>query len=308
MRRYLRIFLAVYFACVVFSLAHVLPGNLITHGRSIAADDEKTLKPTNIERLNTSADEEDAILAPSVMAFYFTTNGGGNRRLMMATRKERAALFINPKPIEELNGNSDTLSPFPMPRDMDGSEYIFFATQGDAKNLDIYFTRRLKPTEPYQRIAMAPVHQVCTPEDEAYPWVSADSKEMYFSRKTKDGWKVGRAYGKDPRSFEKVELLDFPPDFSHTAVTKDGLTMYLQGPVENKKLALFISKRGSKTAAWGKPEPLTVLNAKDSVKGDCSPSLSADGFRLYFASDRPGGKGGLDLYYVSTNDLKKAGL
>ena len=39
--------------------------------------------------------------------------------------------------------------------------------------------------------------------------------------------------------------------------------------------------------------------------GDRSPCLSRDGLTLYFASDRDGGKGGLDLYSVAVADLKK---
>jgi hypothetical protein len=305
MRRHFRVFLAFYLACVGFCLLH-LPGNLIGHARSKEGDG-KELKVTNIEKLNTSADEDDPCLAPTGLAFYFTQKSKGGGEIMVATRKAKDQPLANPKSIEELNG-SDTTSPFPMPREADGSEYIFFATKGEANNFDIYFTRRLRPTEPFQRIAKAPVHQVCTPEDEAHPCVSPDSKEMYFSRKTKDGWRVGHATGAVPRSFEKVELLDFEPGFCHATVTKDGTLMILQGPVEESKLGLFVCKRGSKSAPWGKPQPIAALNAKDSTKGDCSPSLSPDGTFLYFASDRPGGKGGLDLYYVPMSELKKAGL
>ena len=35
-----------------------------------------------------------------------------------------------------------------------------------------------------------------------------------------------------------------------------------------------------------------------------SPCLSADGAKLYFASDRPEGQGGLDLWVVDTAGLK----
>jgi hypothetical protein len=36
-----------------------------------------------------------------------------------------------------------------------------------------------------------------------------------------------------------------------------------------------------------------------------SPCLSRDGTMLYFASDRPGGKGGLDIWMIETAKLPK---
>jgi Tol biopolymer transport system component len=36
-----------------------------------------------------------------------------------------------------------------------------------------------------------------------------------------------------------------------------------------------------------------------------TPCLSPDGSKLYFSSDRPGGKGGLDLWMIPTAQLAK---
>ena len=80
--------------------------------------------------------------------------------------------------------------------------------------------------------------------------------------------------------------------------------MYLQGPLDKERWGLFRSKRAKAGAAWSKPEPLSNLNHPEATRGDMSPCLSADGNRLYFASDRPGGKGGLDIWYVLTSQLK----
>jgi hypothetical protein len=58
-------------------------------------------------------------------------------------------------------------------------------------------------------------------------------------------------------------------------------------------------------AEWGKPEPLDELNCEEAPTGDKSPCVSRDGSLLYFASDRPGGKGGFDLWAAPTNLLGK---
>lgn len=275
------------------------------------------VKIHNIERLNTADDEDYPCVAPNNLMMVFVRKKENRpTEIFAAVRRTVSQPFANPVPVEELNSGSDSSSPFPMPREPDGSEYIFFSTKGEANNLDIYFTRRLRPTEPYQRIAKAPVHQVCTEEDESDPWVSADSREMYFSRRTKDGWRIGYARGSAPRSFENVQLLSIPPGFRRPWLSRDGLTMYLQGPVmagdsrpteADAPAGLYVAKRASRNGPWGEPKPLAVLNHPQSKIGSCSPSLSPDGRFLYFASDRPGGKGGLDLYYVLVSDLKAAG-
>jgi len=272
-------------------------------GKNLAVE----LKVTNLERVNTPADEDDPAAAPDGLGLYFASNAGGHFDLMCAVRKVRTQPFANAKPIEELVGKTDDRSPCPLPRGREGDEYFYYASQRDAKNFDLFFVRRLKPSEPFLR-AIGAVHNVCTDADELHPCVMADEMSMFFSRKTADGWRVGFARGTERRAFDKVELLDFPAGLHHPSVSKDGLTMYLHGPVENggEKLGIFVSTRANKNAKWSKPAPVAVLNHQESVKGDCSPWIAADGAALYFASDRPGGKGGLDLYVVLTTELKRA--
>jgi Tol biopolymer transport system component len=78
--------------------------------------------------------------------------------------------------------------------------------------------------------------------------------------------------------------------------------MYLQGPLDKGRTGLFVSTLTKD--GWGKPEALERLNNAEGPTGDRSPSLSRDGTLLYFASDRPGGKGRLDLYVIPTAQLK----
>jgi outer membrane protein OmpA-like peptidoglycan-associated protein len=56
-------------------------------------------------------------------------------------------------------------------------------------------------------------------------------------------------------------------------------------------LSLFFATRTGKD--WSDPVPFAYNGSGFSTMGAC---FSADGQRLYFASDRPGGQGGMDLY------------
>src|SRR6218665_23168 len=82
-------------------------------------------------------------------------------------------------------------------------------------------------------------------------------------------------------------------------------TMYLTrvNYVANKKDKSFINRPGIyiatlKGKSWSKAIPFQYNNASYSV---AHPSLSADGQWLYFASDMPGGQGGMDLYVCKKN-------
>ncbi len=58
-----------------------------------------------------------------------------------------------------------------------------------------------------------------------------------------------------------------------------------------QKMRLYWSKREGNT--WSEPQPLPFNNNEFD---DCHPAISIDGDKLFFASNRPGGFGGMDLY------------
>ena len=119
-----------------------------------------------------------------------------------------------------------------------------------------------------------------------------------------EGWKLWVANGPTPGPIGKSKEVGFAAEFHRATVAGNGLTMYLQGPLEEGKVGIFRSKRVKVGEPWSKPEPVTGLNHPESKKGDMQPALNADATRLYFVSDRPGGKGGLDIWTVPTILLK----
>jgi Tol biopolymer transport system component len=81
-----------------------------------------------------------------------------------------------------------------------------------------------------------------------------------------------------------------------TAIRSDGLEIIF-GSSRNGNQDLYVSQRNHVSEPWSTPENLgTTVN---SPAADIMPALSATGRTLYFASSRPGGIGGNDLY-VST--------
>ncbi len=65
----------------------------------------------------------------------------------------------------------------------------------------------------------------------------------------------------------------------------------------NDRLGLFFAQR--EHGDWSAPEPFEYNSTEHSVM---HASYSADGQRLYFASDMPGGLGGVDLYVCEKED------
>ena len=256
--------------------------------------------------VNTAADEDDPHVSSNGLTLFYTATKK-KADIMVSRRRDRTAAWPAGKPIDDyISTEADDRSTFAT-TDNRYPQFLYFATKKDKKNdnFDLFVAVRQGPKSVFS--SPTPVQTVCTEEDELHPWLAVDGKSLYFSRKTKDGWRVLVATRKEATGGagfgEPTLLKDLPAGFHHATLTPDGKTMYLQGPLDKERWGLFKSVRGS--GGWGKPQPLDQLNNPDGPTGDRSPGLSRDGAYLYFASDRPGGKGGLDLYVVKVEDLKK---
>jgi hypothetical protein len=279
-----------------FFTALLAAGLLLLAFRNGAAGEEKPLKPFNLDKVNTEADEIDPFLALDGLSLYYASNASGtfdilvSRRAAGKTWPEGKRLRLNAK-------DADARSPFLR------AATLYFATNKvpdkklqDLRNFDLW--KRTGTRAPL------PLLGVSEKEDELHPWITPKGDVLYFSRKTDEGWRLFAALGPEPGPIGKAKLVDLPPGFHHATLSANGLVMYLQGPLENDRLGLFRTTRSKASMPWAKPEPLTRLNNPEGERGDMAPCLSADGKKLYFASDRPGGKGGLDLWMIPTAQLK----
>jgi hypothetical protein len=80
------------------------------------------------------------------------------------------------------------------------------------------------------------------------------------------------------------------------SISKDGLSLYFfsERPGSLGLNDIWVTRRASVDDPWLPPQVLGP--AINTEHNENAPTLSLDGHRLYFASDRPGGFGGLDLY------------
>jgi hypothetical protein len=261
---------------------------------------EERLQPTNLgPGVNTRSDEDDPFVTPDGLLLVYASNAPGTYHLMAARRASTLGKWKSPAQVSDVNSkHADTRSPFQIQR------RFFYATNAvpdekfkDLKNYDLF--------ERSAGLAPTPLLRVDTAEDEMFPWVTPSGREFYFSRRTKEGWRLfvskGPYYGgvSDGKLIEELAA-----GFHHCTLTSDGLTMYLQGPLGKDRWGLFRTTRKKLGGPWAEPTPLTALNSPEGEKGDMSPCLAQGGTMLYFASDRPGGQGGLDLWSIPTAKLK----
>jgi Tol biopolymer transport system component len=100
-----------------------------------------------------------------------------------------------------------------------------------------------------------------------------------------------------PANLGSLVNTEFAESGPHTS--KDGRILYFSStrPASYGSFGgedLWVSERSSSDAQWGPPTNLgATINTGANER---TPALSRDGHHLFFASDRPGGLGGLDIW------------
>ena len=121
---------------------------------------------------------------------------------------------------------------------------------------------------------------------------------------------INHLYTAGPADTGLAQRVDLPAQNMEqgvSALTPDGLTLYLtQWTIskDGKKIAeLYKSVRSGTT--WSEPERMAAVDAQGY--SSMQPAVSTDGQVLLFASDRPGGSGGFDLWYATLDNAGSPG-
>jgi OOP family OmpA-OmpF porin len=136
-----------------------------------------------------------------------------------------------------------------------------------------------------------------TPSRNVYGWTGNGYLRLYSQNGSDSinpvSIKTGTAYHVGPASFTADGRTMY---FTLTKIHKDVAYEKVKG-IKDKLATVNVeiySSTSTATGEWSAPSPFKYNNAKEYSLGD--PFITADGKQLYFASDMPGGKGGMDLY------------
>jgi Tol biopolymer transport system component len=90
-----------------------------------------------------------------------------------------------------------------------------------------------------------------------------------------------------------LSSLNTPAFEAQPRLLPDERTVFFERVVVDAGTDLFTAVRAVASASFGAPTPLTEL---DTPNNEGDPTVSPDGLRIFFASDRPGGLGANDIW------------
>jgi len=223
-----------------------------------------------VEGLGDPQQDYDPCLSADGQELYFTRGkAGGAADLYVAYRTPDG--WLDPKPLGALNTEHDEIGPA---LGRDGATLYFYSNRpGGEGGYDLYVARQTGDGwQPPENLGPA----VNTPYNEYDPAVSPDDRHLLF------------ASNRPVTEKEAPDRADWPATLR-------------EGRYENDYDIYALDLAGT-TAAPAR------LAAVCSAADDGQPTVSHDGRWLYFASNRPGGQGGYDIWRSRITAEPLAGL
>jgi beta-lactamase regulating signal transducer with metallopeptidase domain len=270
--------------------------------------------PVNLgPSINTSSGETLDCFSSDGLEMYLDSNrsgGYGGWDLWVAKRETIDDAWSTPVNLGPLvnSGSHDWTAYI----SADGLElYYSSGRSGGYGSWDIWVTRRATKDDAWGMPEnLGPL--VNSSDWDGTPWISPDALELYFYSRNRTGgqggidiWISRRATKNDPWG----EPMNLGPPVNSSAhetspfLSSDSLLLFFGEEIINPfrpggfgGTDMWVSRRASISDPWG--EPVNLGPIVNSPSHDCGPRISPDGSMLYFASERPGGFGGMygDIY------------
>jgi ankyrin repeat protein/beta-lactamase regulating signal transducer with metallopeptidase domain/Tol biopolymer transport system component len=263
--------------------------------------------------VNGPAHEYDPSISADELELYFNSarpGGLGQTDLWVATRKTKTDPWSEPVNLgPTVNSPAGDKAPC---ISADGLSLYFSSDRpGGSGGLDLWVTTRTTKDAAWG----APVNlgpTVNSAANEHSPSISTDGLTLYFAElpRTRDFgverpgglgkgdiWVTTRKTQQDPWGTP----VNLGPNVNSSAwdqapsISTDGLTLYFDSE-RGGGSDIWVTTREKTSDPWGTPIKLgPVVNAA----WEANPDISRDGSTLYFASNRPGGVGGVDIWQAT---------
>jgi ankyrin repeat protein len=272
--------------------------------------------PTNLgPSVNSSVGDYDPSISADELELYFNSyraGGLGQADIWVTTRKTKADPWGRPV---NLGPTVNSPAPDNTPSiSADGLSLYFSSTRsGGYGGRDLWMTTRKTKSAPWSEPAnLGPT--VNSPADDHAPSISSDGLELYFAGHplSPESARPGGSGGADlwvttrktPRDRWGTPVNLGPTvssSFADTSpsISGDGLLLYFTSdrPGGSGAGDIWVTKRKSKGDPWG--TPVNLGPTVNSANWDMHPSISRDGFTLYFVSTRAGGAGDGDIWQTT---------
>jgi hypothetical protein len=254
---------------------------------------------TLIPGVNSAQDEGVPRILPDELTVYFSSTrpgGLGLSDIWSASRSTRNAAFDPPTLVGGVNTAANEIEPSP-----NGTQLLLVFASDRNNAVKIWTGSRASTVAPFGGFGIIP--GIDTTAGYSNPFLRADESELWFIQITvNNGHDIYRA-PKSGGSFANpvaVNELNTPSKEWYPTLTADALTIYWasnRGDGSPKGgFDIWVAHRTMPTGPFGTASNVAELNTADN---EYPGSISPDGCRMYFGSDRPGGVGGGDMYVAS---------
>lgn len=166
---------------------------------------------------------------------------------------------------------------------------------------DIWVAHRTDPAAPFATPSL--MSDVSSAKSDISPRITADELMIVFAsdRTTTLGlldiFQATRASKADPFG-TAVNLTTVNSTFDEDTVwlSQDGLRIVFSSS-RGASVDLFAAERATRTSAFGTPQVISGVSSPTDAER--TPWLTPDELEIYFSSERPGGRGGYDIWHAS---------